>query len=52
MLDTGSVVELIDLHCFVEAARLADFPRFAEAVGLVDLAVVVEHLHLELVEQN
>jgi hypothetical protein len=59
--DTGSVAGLGDLHCFVEAAGPVDFPRFAEAVGsvglavaveLVGLAVVVEHLHLELVEQN
>jgi hypothetical protein len=46
------VVGLGDLHCFIEAAGPVDFPRFAEAVGLVDLAVVVEHLHLELVEQK
>jgi hypothetical protein len=62
--DTGSVVELVDLHCFVEAAESVDSPRFAEAVGLVDsqrfveaaglvgLAVAVERLYLELVEQN
>jgi hypothetical protein len=49
--DTGSVVGLVDLHCFVEAAGSADFPRFAEVVGLVGLAVAVEYLHLELVEQ-
>jgi hypothetical protein len=49
--DTGSVVGLVDLHCFVEAAGSVDFPRFAEVVGLVGLAVVVEYLHLELVEQ-
>jgi hypothetical protein len=50
--DTCSVVELVDLHCFVEAARPADFQYFVEVAGSVVLAVVVEHLHLELVEQN
>jgi hypothetical protein len=50
--DTGSVVELVDLHYRAKAAGLVDFPCSAEAVGLVDLAVVVEHLHFELVEQN
>jgi hypothetical protein len=49
--DTDSVVGLGDLHCFVEAVELVDFPRFVEAVGLVGLAVAVEYLHLELVEQ-
>jgi hypothetical protein len=52
--DTGSVVGLGDLHYFVEAAELVDFPRFAEAVGLVGLACSVkaaEHSHLELIEQ-
>jgi hypothetical protein len=48
----GSVVEPVDLHCFVEAAGLADSQCFVEAAGLVGLAVVVEHLYLELVEQN
>jgi hypothetical protein len=51
-LDTGSVVELVDLHCSVEAAGLADSQCFVEVAALVGLAVVVEHLHLELVEQN
>jgi hypothetical protein len=50
--NTGSVVGLVDLHCFAEAAGSVDFPRFAEAVGLVVLAVAVEHLRLELAEQN
>jgi hypothetical protein len=61
--DTGSVVELGDLHCFVEAAGpvdfpcsaevvgLVDFPCSAEAVGFIDFVVAVEHLHFELVEQ-
>jgi hypothetical protein len=47
----GSVVGLGDLYCFVEVAGPVDFPRFADAVGLVGIAVAVEHLHLELVEQ-
>jgi hypothetical protein len=50
--DTSSVVELVDLHCFVEAAGLADSQCFMEVAGSVGLAVVVEHLHLELAEQN
>jgi hypothetical protein len=50
--DTDSVVELVDLHYFVEAAGWADSPCFAEAVGLVGLAMAVEHLHPELAEQN
>jgi hypothetical protein len=50
--DKGLVVELVDLHCFVEAAGLAGSQCFVEVAGLVGLAVVVEHLHLELVEQN
>jgi hypothetical protein len=49
--DTGSVVGLGDLHCFVEAAGPVDFPCSEEVVGLVGLAVAVEHLHLGLVEQ-
>jgi hypothetical protein len=61
--DTGLVVELDDLHCFVEAAGPVDFPCSAEAVGLVDrpcseeavglvdFVVAVEHLHFKLVEQ-
>jgi hypothetical protein len=47
----GSVVELVDLHCFAEAAGPVDSQRFVEVAGLVGLAVAVEHLHLELVEQ-
>ena len=47
----GSVVGLGDLHCFVEAAGPVDSQCFVEVVGLVGLAVAVEHLHLELVEQ-
>jgi hypothetical protein len=52
--DTGSIVGLGGLHCFVEAAGPVDFPSFAEVVGLVGLACSVEaaeHSHLELVEQ-
>jgi hypothetical protein len=52
LLETGSAVELVDLHCSVEVAGLADFPHFVEAVELVGLAVVVERLHPELVERN
>jgi hypothetical protein len=52
LTDTGSVVELVDPHCFVKVARLADFQCFVEVAGLVGLAMAVEHLHLELVEQN
>jgi hypothetical protein len=48
--DTGSVVELVDHHCFVEAAGLADSQCFVEVAGSVGLAVVVEHLHLKLAE--
>jgi hypothetical protein len=48
----GSVVELVDPHCSVKAAESVDSPRFAEAVGLVGLAMAVEHLHPELAEQN
>jgi hypothetical protein len=48
----GSVVELVDLHCFVEAAGLADSQCFVEVAGLVSLAVAVERLRLELAEQN
>jgi hypothetical protein len=33
-------------------AGLADFPCFVEVAESVGLAVVVENLHLELVEQN
>jgi hypothetical protein len=56
--------EPVDLYCFVEAAGLADPPCFVEEVGPVDsqrfveeagsagLAVVVELLCLEAVEQN
>jgi hypothetical protein len=50
--DTGSVVELVDLYCFVEAAGPVDFQCFMEVAGLVGPAVAVEHLRLELVEQN
>jgi hypothetical protein len=50
--DTGSVVELVDLHCFAEAAGPVDSRRFVEVAGLVGLAVAVEHLHPELAEQN
>jgi hypothetical protein len=50
--DTGSVVELVDPHCFVEAAGLADSQCFVEVAGLIGLAVAVEHLRLELAEQN
>jgi hypothetical protein len=49
--DTGSVVELGNLHCFVEAAGPVDSQRFVEVVGLAGLAVAVEHLHPEPVEQ-
>jgi hypothetical protein len=57
-------VEPVDLYCFVEVAGLADSPCFAEEVGSADsqgfveeagsagLAVVVEFLYLEVVEQN
>jgi hypothetical protein len=48
-LDTGSAVELVGLHCFVEVAGLADSQCFVEEAGLVGFAVVVEHL---LAEQN
>jgi hypothetical protein len=51
-LDTGSVVELVDLHCFVEVAGLADSQCFVEVAGLVGFAVVVELPYLEVVEQN
>jgi hypothetical protein len=47
--DMGSVVELVDLHCFVEVAGLADSQCFVEVAGLVGLAVAVERL---LAEQN
>jgi hypothetical protein len=50
--DTGLVVELVDLHCLVEAAGPADFQCFVEVAGSVGLVVAVEHLHLELTEQN
>jgi hypothetical protein len=49
--NTGSVVGLGDLHCFVEAAGPVDCPCSEEVVGLVGLAMAVEHLHLELAEQ-
>jgi hypothetical protein len=49
--DTGSVVGLGDIHCFVKAAGPVDSQRFVEVAGLVGLAVAVEYLHLELVEQ-
>jgi hypothetical protein len=48
----GLAVELVDLHCFVEAAGLADSQRFVEEAGSVGLAVVVELPYLEVVEQN
>jgi hypothetical protein len=60
-LDTGSAVELVGLHCFAEAAGLADSQCFVEVAGLADsqcfvevaglvgLAVAVERL---LAEQN
>jgi hypothetical protein len=51
----GSVVELVDLHCFAKAAGPVDFPCFVDAVGLVDSpcsAEGAERLQLELVEQN
>jgi hypothetical protein len=50
--DTGSVVELVDLHCFVEVAGLADSQRFVEEAGSVGFAAVVELPYLEVVEQN
>jgi hypothetical protein len=52
--DTGSVVELGDLHCFVEVAKPVDCPCSEEVVGLVDFpcsAEAVERLHFELVGQ-
>jgi TATA-binding protein-associated factor Taf7 len=45
----GSAVQLVDLHCFAEAARLVDSQCFVEVAGLVGLAVAVERL---LAEQN
>jgi hypothetical protein len=50
--DTDSVVELVDLHCFVEVAGPDDSQRFVEEAGSVGFAVVVELLYLEVVEQN
>jgi hypothetical protein len=41
-----------DLHYFAEVAGLADSQCFVEVARLVDFAVVVEHLRLELAEQN
>jgi hypothetical protein len=49
--DTGSVVGLGDFQRFVEAAGPVDSQCFVEVAGLVGLAVAIEHLHLELVEQ-
>jgi hypothetical protein len=48
----GSVVELVDHHCFVEVVRLADSQCFVEEAGLVGFAVVVELPYLKVVEQN
>jgi hypothetical protein len=47
-----SVVELVDLHYFVEVAGLADSKCFVEEAGSVGFAVVVEFLYLGVVEQN
>jgi hypothetical protein len=40
-------VELVDLHCFVEVARLADSQYFVEEARSVGFAAVVELPYLE-----
>jgi hypothetical protein len=42
----GLAVELVDLHCLVEVARLAVPPRLAEEVALADFQRFVEEAGL------